>query len=282
MPYFETKDKTSIYFYDWGPKAGQPVVLIHGWPLTSASWEYQARVLADNGYRVIAYDRRGFGRSDWPAGGFEYNTLASDLNDLLTGLDLTGVTLVGFSMGGGEVARYLGTYGQTRVTKAVFVSAVTPYMLKTEDNPDGIDKKVFDEILEGIEKDRPDYLHNFASKFYGRSAIHHTVSEAQIMFFDAMAGTASPKATIECAKAFAMTDFRGDVAKIMIPTLVIYGTKDVTVPPEASAERMKGLLANSETIVYDGEPHGLNVTAPDKLNNDLLTFLRASPKLAAL
>lgn len=282
MPYFEAKDGTSIYFYDWGSRSAQPVVLIHGWPLSSASWEYQARVLADNGYRVIAYDRRGFGRSDWPASGFEYDTLASDLNDLMTGLNLSNATLVGFSMGGGEVARYLGTYGDSRVTKAVFVSAVTPYLLKTDDNPDGVDKKVFDDILENLVKDRPNYLHDFAGKFYGNSLVHHPASDGQIHFFDQLAGMASPMATIECAKAFAMTDFRSDVAKITIPTLVIYGTKDATVPPAAAAERMGSLLANSETIAYDGEPHGLNVTAPEKLNNDLLTFLKASPRLAAL
>ncbi len=282
MPYFEAKDGTSIYFYDWGPRTGQPVVLIHGWPVTSASWEYQARVLADNGYRVIAYDRRGFGRSDWAAGGFDYNTLASDLNDLLNGLSLTDATLVGFSMGGGEVARYLGTYGQARVTKAVFISAVTPYLLKTGDNPEGVDKKVFDTMVENIIKDRPDFMATFAPAFFGRSALHHTVSEAQVEFFLSMAGTASPKATIDLVRAFSETDFRSDVAKITVPTLVIYGSKDTTVPGEAAGARMKGLLANSETIVYDGEPHGLTNTVPDRLNTDLLTFLRASPKLAAL
>ena len=282
MPYFEATDGTSIYFYDWGSRSGQPVVLIHGWPLTSASWEYQARVLADNGYRVIAYDRRGFGRSDWPSGGFEYDTLASDLNDLMTGLNLSGATIVGFSMGGGEVARYLGTYGDSRVTKAVFISAVTPYLLKTDDNPDGVEKKVFDGMVDGIIKDRPDFMQSFAPGFYGRSAIHHTVSEAQVNFFLSMAGTASPKAVIDLVRAFSETDFRGDVAKITVPTLVIYGTKDSTVPGDSAGARMGSLLANSETLVYDGEPHGLTNTVPDKLNNDLLTFLRASPKLAAL
>ena len=143
-------------------------------------------------------------------------------------------------------------------------------------------KRSLTSIIEGVEKDRPAYLHEFAGKFYGNSLISHPASDGQVAFFDAMAATGSPMATIECAKAFAMTDFRGDVAKITIPTLVIYGTKDATVPPSASAERMKGLLANSETIAYDGEPHGLNVTAATKLNNDLLSFLAASPRLAAL
>ena len=155
-------------------------------------------------------------------------------------------------------------------------------MLKTDDNPEGVDQKVFDGILEGIEKDRPNYLHEFAGKFYGNSLVHHPASEGQIHFFDQLAGMASPKATIECAKAFAMTDFRGDVARITVPTLVIYGSKDQTVPPDAAAKRMGSLLANSETVEYDGEAHGLNVTAAEKLNNDLLTFLRANPRLAAL
>ncbi len=280
MPYFQTKDKTNIYYYDWG--TGAPVVLIHGWPLSSASWEYQARVLADSGFRVIAYDRRGFGRSDWAANGYEYDTLASDLNDLIEGLNLTGATLVGFSMGGGEVARYLARYGESRVSKAVFISAVTPYLLKTGDNPDGVDKKVFDNIHENLAKDRIDFLKSFAEKFFNYSALHHTVSSAQLEFAGAQAMSASPDATLKLAHAWSETDFRGDLTKITIPTLVIHGTGDKLVPIENAGARMKGLVANSETLEYDGEPHGLTNTVPEKLNNDLLAFLRAPARIAAL
>ena len=271
MPYLQTKDKTAIYYYDWG--TGAPVVLINGWPLTSASWENQARVLADNGYRVIAYDRRGFGRSDWAGTGYEYNTLASDLNDLLEALDLRGATLVGFSMGGGEVARYLSRYGSSRVSKAVLIAAVTPYLLKTEDNPEGVDKKVFDDIVDNLKKDRPDFLKTFGKMFYGYSLVHHTVSEAVLEFTQAMALTASPKATIELVRAWSETDFRNDLTSITVPTLVIHGTSDNTVPIDVSARRAVKLLAHGELLEYDGEPHGLNATAPDKLNKDLLAFL---------
>lgn len=280
MPYLQTKDKTAIYYYDWG--TGAPVVLIHGWPLTSASWESQARVLAENGYRVIAYDRRGFGRSDWAATGYEYNTLASDLNDLIEALDLRGVTLVGFSMGGGEVARYLGSYGAARVNKAVLISAVTPYLLQTDDNPEGVPKKTFDDLVDNLKKDRPDFLRTFGKMFYGYSMVHHTVSDATLEFTQSMALTASPDATIKLARAWSETDFRGDLAKITIPTLVVHGTGDDTVPIDKSARRAVKLLANAELLEYDGEPHGLNATAPDKLNADLLAFLSRPASTAAL
>ncbi|MGI4855018.1 MAG: alpha/beta fold hydrolase [Janthinobacterium lividum] len=280
MPYLQTKDKTAIYYYDWG--TGAPVVLIHGWPLTSASWESQARVLAENGYRVIAYDRRGFGRSDWAATGYEYNTLASDVNDLLEALDLHGVTLVGFSMGGGEVARYLGTYGSARVSKAVLISAVTPYLLQTDDNPDGVPKKTFDDMVDNLKKDRPDFLKTFGKMFYGYSLMHHTVSEAMLEFTQSMAMTASPDATIKLVRAWSETDFRSDLAKITIPMLVIHGTGDDTVPIDKSARRAVGLLANAELLEYDGAPHGLNATEPDKLNADLLAFLGRPGSIAAL
>ncbi len=280
MPYLQTKDKTSIYYYDWG--TGEPVVLIHGWPLNSASWESQARILADNGYRVIAYDRRGFGRSDWAGSGYEYTTLASDLNDLMEALNLRGATLVGFSMGGGEVARYLGTYGSARVSKAVLVSAVTPYLLKTDENPEGVDRKTFDDIIENLQKDRPDFLKTFGKMFYGYTLVHHTVSDAMLEFTQMMALTGSPKATIELVRAWSETDFRNDLTKITVPTLVIHGTGDHTIPIDVSARRAIKLLARGELLEYDGEPHGLNATVPEKLNTDLLTFLSRPASTATL
>lgn len=280
MPYLQTKDKTAIYYYDWG--TGAPVVLIHGWPLTGASWEMQARVLAENGYRVIAYDRRGFGRSDWAATGYEYDTLASDLNDLLEALDLRGATLVGFSMGGGEVARYLSTYGSARVSKAALVAAVTPYLLKTDDNPEGLGKKIFEDIAENLKKDRPDFLKTFGKMFYGASLVHHPVSEAVLEFTQAMALAASPDATLKLARAWSSTDFRDDLTKITVPTLIIHGTGDDAVPIDNSARRTVKLVAHAELIEYDGAPHGLNVTHAEKLNNDLLAFLGRSTSTAAL
>ena len=274
MPYFQADDETELYYYDWG--SGDPVVLIHGWPLTSASWEAQANFLANSGCRVIAYDRRGFGKSDWPSEGYEYETLASDLNALLEELDLTGVTLVGFSMGGGEVARYLANYGSERVAKAVFVSAVTPFLLKTEDNPDGVDQSVFDEMIENLEKDRPAFLEKFASMFYGRTLIDHTVSEPVLHFFQTMALTGSPRATIQLVDAWSATDFRSDLAGISVPTLIVHGTGDKTVPINSSARMAVELIPGSVLLEYDSQPHGLNVTAADKLNEDLLYFIKGA------
>jgi non-heme chloroperoxidase len=271
MPYLQAKDGTELYYYDWG--TGTPVVLIHGWPLTSASWEYQARVLAENGHRVIAYDRRGFGRSGWPFTGYDYNTLAGDLSTVLESLDLHGATLVGFSMGGGEVARYLGAYGAARVAKAVLISAVTPYLLKTDGNPDGVDVSVFEEMIANLKKDRPAFHQQFVAKFYGRTMIHHTVSEAFLEFTQAMALTASPKATIDLVKAWSATDFRDDLARFTVPTLVIHGTGDSTVPIDVSGRRTAAIIPNAQLLEYEGEPHGLTATVPERLNADLLQFL---------
>jgi pimeloyl-ACP methyl ester carboxylesterase len=280
MPYVQTKDKTALYYYDWG--TGTPVVLVHGWPLTSASWEGQARVLAESGYRVIAYDRRGFGRSDWAGTGYDYDTLADDLSDLMETLDVQGATLVGFSMGGGEVAHYLARHGAARVNKAVLVSAVTPYLLKTDDNPEGVDRKVFDGIVEAIGKDKADFMKTFSKSFYGYGLVKHPVSQAQLEFWQGMAATGSPLATVKLVRSWSETDFRGDLAKITIPTLVIHGTSDQTVPIDVSGRRAVSLLANAELLEYDGEPHGLNVTAAKRLNDDLLAFLGRAPATAAL
>jgi non-heme chloroperoxidase len=272
MPYFKAQDGTEIYYYDWG--SGAPVVLIHGWPLTSASWEYQASALAASGFRVIAYDRRGFGRSGWPFAGYDYDTLVSDLHVLLETLDLKNAALVGFSMGGGEVARYVARYGSGRVAKAVFLGAVTPFLLKTDSNPGGVDQHVFDGMVEGLKKDRPAFLEKFWPSFYGRTMVKHTVSEPFLAFTQSMAMTASPKATVDLVRAWSETDFRKDLAGITIPALVIHGTGDATVPIGISGRPTAGLLPNAELLEYEGEPHAFPATVPDRLNEDLISFLR--------
>jgi pimeloyl-ACP methyl ester carboxylesterase len=276
MPYIITEDEVEIFYQDWG--TGRPVVLIHGWPLNSNMWEKQATFLAEHGLRVITYDRRGFGKSDQPWGDYDYDTLADDLATLLDSLELTGVTLVGFSMGGGEVARYLSLYGSERVSQAVLISAVTPFLLKTEDNPDGVDSKVFDDIEAELRKDRPAFIHDFGPKFYGRSMVNHTVSEPVLEWTQEMALTGSLRATLACANAWATTDFRADLAAIDIPVLVIHGTGDETVPIEVSAHRAVKLLPKATLSEYEGEPHGLFLTAADRLNQELLDFIGGAPE----
>ncbi len=271
MPYIVTEDGTELFYRDLG--TGTPVVLIHGWPLSGDMWEKQMTYLGEHGLRVIVPDRRGFGRSDQPWTGYDYDTLASDVNDLLEELEVTGATLVGFSMGGGEVARYLSRYGTRRVNKAVLVSAVTPYLLKTDDNPDGIDGKVFAGIEQNIRKDRPAFLKEFGPKFYGRSVVHHTVSDPVLEWTQSMALTGSERATLAAANAWSTTDFRADLAAIHIPVLVIHGTRDETVPIENSGRRAAKLLPNATLSEYDGEPHGLFLTAADRLSEEILQFV---------
>lgn len=252
----------------------QTVVLIHGWPLSQEMWDYQLAELPAHGLRVVAYDRRGFGKSSQPWGPYDYDTLADDLKAVLDELDLQNVTLVGFSMGGGEVARYMSRHGGARVAKVAFVAAVTPYMLKTSDNPDGVDQSVFDGMLAGINKDRADFLQTFAKSFYGVSLISHPVSQAHLDGDFARAYVASHKATVECAKSFSSTDFRDDLTQITVPTLIIHGDDDKTVPIEASGELTANALPNAHYIVYNGAPHGLFVTEKDRLNQDLLAFIQ--------
>ena len=259
-----------LNYYDYGQ--GDPIVLIHGWPLAGASWEYQLAELPLHGKRVIAYDRRGFGYSSQPWDGYDYDTLAADLKAVLDELDLQNVTLVGFSMGGGEVARYMSRYQGARVKNIIFVSAVTPYLLKTDDNPHGVDKSTFDDIIENLGKDRPGFLSSFGKKFYGVGLVSKPVSQAALDWSQSMALLASPRATTACVKAWSETDFRGDLATIQVPALFIHGSSDQTVPLENSAEQAVKLVPNAKLVVYDGEPHGLNVTAKDRLNRDILTF----------
>ncbi len=271
MPFVTTQDGTEIYYRDWG--AGAPVVLIHGWPLNGNMWEKQATFLAEHGLRVITYDRRGYGRSGQPWNGYDYDTFAADLNSLMEKLDLREATLAGFSMGGGEVVRYLSRYGTSRVSKAVLISAVTPYLLKTDDNPEGVDPKVFAGIEENIRQDRPAFLQEFGPKFYGRTVLKHTVSEADLEWTQSMAFTGSLRSTLAAAKAWSTTDFREEMKRITVPVLVIHGTGDSTVPIDAAGRQSAKILPNATLSEYDGEPHGLFLTAADRLNGELLEFI---------
>lgn len=245
MPFLklEGQETLSLYFEDYG--AGKPVVLIHGWPLSHRMWEPQVSALVSAGYRVISYDRRSFGDSDKPWNGYDYDTFAADLNALLTTLELRDVTLVGFSMGGGEVARYLGRYGSERVAKAVLAGAVTPFLLKTDDNPGGVDKGVFDGFIESIEKDRLEFLDGFTKMFFNRDQGERAVSDAAIAYNLQIAAFASPRGTTECVKAFGMTDFRADMKAFNIPTLFLHGDADQIVPLEVSGQRAHELVPGS-------------------------------------
>lgn len=262
-----------LHYTDQGQ--GQPVVLIHGWPATHEMWEYQLGELPKHNLRVVAYTRRGFGQSSKTWDGYDYDTFADDLKALLEELDLQNVTLVGFSMGGGEVARYMARHGGARVSKVAFVSSVTPFMLKTDDNPDGVPQAQFDGMIKQIEEDRFGFLATFGKGFFSGGITHKGVSQPTLDWMQAICQIASPRATVACVKAFAGTDFRADLKKIKVPTLVIHGTSDGIVPAPVSGERMKEFVPHSEYIEYSGAPHGLFITDKDKLNKDLLEFVKA-------
>ncbi len=276
MPYLELKDGNELYFNDWG--TGTPVVLIHGWPLSSAMWEKQASFLAENGYRVIAYDRRGFGRSSQPWDGYNYDRMSDDLAELLNALDLQNAALVGFSMGGGEVVRYLSRHGAARIGMAVLVSSIAPYMLKTDSNPDGTPAETFDDFRQKLAEDRFAFLESFAPGFYGSSVLHHTISKPALEWTFEMASVASPKATIDCVTAFSSTDLREEMKTLTTPFLVIHGTGDKTVAIDAAGRAAAKILPNVQYLEYEDEPHGLFWTAADRLNKDLLDFLGGDHK----
>jgi non-heme chloroperoxidase len=267
----ENSADIEIHYEDHG--SGQPIVLIHGYPLDGNSWERQERVLLPAGYRVISYDRRGFGRSSQPTVGYDYDTFAADLNALLDHLGLDDVILVGFSMGTGEVTRYLGTYGSARVRRAGLLGVIPPFLLKTDDNPEGVDAQVFDGIKAAIVKDRYAYFKDFLDNFYNvdKLAPERISEQAWQASFNLAAG-ASPYATYACVDSW-LTDFRGDLPKIDVPTLVVHGTEDRILPYSATAERLPGLIADLKLVAVEGGPHNIAWTHPDEVNQALMDFL---------
>jgi non-heme chloroperoxidase len=276
MPYLKVGEENSsdiaIHYEDRG--SGSPVVLIHGWPLSGASWERQTAALLAAGFRVITYDRRGFGRSSQPSEGYDYDTLAKDLYLLLEALDLRDVGLVGFSMGGGEVARYMGKYNQGRVTRVCFMSSICPALRKSGDNPEGVDPSVFEGIKQNIEKDRFAFLEEFFKNFYSKKLVGGTnISDAAIhASFNIAAGSYYP-GMLACVDAW-LEDFRPDLKQITVPTLVIHGEDDQILPIDNTGVRMKEFVKGSLFHVIEGGPHGLNWTHATEVNRALLSFLK--------
>jgi non-heme chloroperoxidase len=275
MPYVTVGEENSasidIHYEDHG--LGKPVVLIHGFPLSGRSWEKQVPPLLNAGYRVITYDRRGFGWSSQPVFGYDYDTFAKDLHMLITKLDLRDVTLVGMSMGGGEVARYLGTYGSERVSRAVIVSGIPPFLLKTPDNQSGIDRSVFDGIVAAIAKDRLAFLTAFFADFYNVDKLMgQRISEEVVRDSWNVAAGASPSGTIQCVPTW-YTDFREDMRRIDVPTLVIHGDADRIVPIESAGYRTHEMVRGSRLLVLQGAPHGLLWTHAEEVNRALVDFL---------
>jgi peroxiredoxin len=272
MPFLKTtaSPSTELHYQDLG--SGQPVVLIHGWPLSHRMWEQQITALTDAGYRCIAYDRRGFGSSGKASGGYDYDTFASDLNDLMTQLDVRDAMLVGISMGGGEVARYIGRYGTGRVAKAVLLCSVTPFLLKTPDNPGGLDQSVFDGQIESAKKDRVAFLEQFFPVFYNYEP-DKGVSADLIPFSKWIAWNASALATAQCIAAFGTTDFRADLKKITVPTLIAHGDSDRIVPFEITSKLTHQQINGSRLEIIKGAPHGFAATHAQELSELLLDFL---------
>jgi non-heme chloroperoxidase len=271
MPTISTRDGTQIFYKDWG--SGQPVLFSHGWPLNADAWDNQAHLVASRGYRAIAHDRRGHGRSTQTWDGNEMDTYADDLAELIEQLDLTGIVLVGHSTGGGEVTRYLGRHGTSRVAKAVLLGAVTPLMLRTDANPLGTPIEAFDGIRAGVAADRSQFYQALSLPFYGFNRDGAAVSQGKRDEFWLQSMQVGLKAALDCIKAFSETDFTDDLARIDIPVLVAHGDDDQIVPIQAAAMRTATLVKDATLKVYPGAPHGLNGGYEQQFNNDLLTFL---------
>jgi non-heme chloroperoxidase len=275
MPFMKVGHENSgdveLYYEDHG--SGKPVILIHGWPLSGAAWEKQVPFLTKAGYRVITYDRRGFGKSSQPTFGYNYDTLTADLYTLITKLDLHDVAIFGFSMGGGEVARYLGKYKGERLSKAGFLAAIPPFLLKTADNPEGADASLFEGFKKAIAADRPAFVWNFVNNFYNSDVLKGTrVSDQVIQLSWNIASGASYQATLDCVQAW-LEDFRKDLEGIKVPVLVVHGDADRILPFEITAKRTHEMIQGSRLIKVEGGPHGLNWTHAEVLNPALLDFL---------
>lgn len=270
--HIQTRDNHQLFVKEWGE--GRPVILIHGWPLTADTWDAVGMALAAAGCRAIAYDRRGFGRSEQPWQGYDYDTLTDDLRDVMeaTGA-IENVALVGFSMGGGEVARYQSRYQGDGVSQAVLISSVVPYLLQTEDNAAGVDADTLKQMATGMEKDRPDFMRQFLKDFFGVSMMSHPVSDAQLDWAWAQCMEAGLNPTLECAKSFGFTDFRPDMKHFKVPTLIIHGTGDEIVPIDATGRAAATQLDMVELKEYSDAPHGLFLTHEEKLIHDLKQFL---------
>ncbi|HEY5778449.1 MAG TPA: alpha/beta hydrolase [Terrimicrobiaceae bacterium] len=267
----ENSTDIDIYFEDHGE--GRPVVLIHGWPLNGHSWEKQTAALLKEGYRVITYDRRGFGQSSQPSTGYDYDTLAADLHQLIATLDLRDAAIFGFSMGGGEVARYLGTYGSERVSQAGFLAAIPPFLLKTDNNPEGVDKSLFDGFLRDIAADRPAFIAGFLQAFYNVDILGgKLISDHAVQASWNVAMQSSAKACSDCIRAW-LTDFRSDLAKIDVPTLVMHGSADRTCPFEPTGKRTHEMVRGSKLVLIEDGPHGFIWTHAEEANKALLAFL---------
>jgi non-heme chloroperoxidase len=271
MPFITTDDHVDLYLKDWG--AGRPVILMHGWPLSADTFDDMAMAIGHAGMRAIAYDRRGFGRSSQPWEGYHYDRLADDLAAVLEYAGSDDAAIVGFSMGGGEVARYLSRHRGRRVSQAVLIASVVPYMLKTADNPNGVPQSVFDEMTQAMKDDRAKFWSGFFKDFYGVGTMSRPVSDEVLEWSRALSMQAGTKGTLDCAAAFATTDFRPDLASFNVPTLIIHGTADKTVPIDATARPAAKAIAGSTLIEYEGAPHGLFASHKQRLIDDVLAFL---------